>query len=348
MTIRQTPTVELESVSDTVLSKLGVDTQMTLSLGIVNNTGRDLTVINRAGLKFTLRSYRVMASDRAVFFKEGFAITPDAEVCLNPTDAPFSEVPNTAQRLYDGMRNRASAAVTQGQRRDSTAVNKITLDTIIQSGGTVYVPSLDVVISVHSNRAVIHHPYSDEGVKEQIRVLEMDDASLRIGMYFVDNRGRHGPRYINVNGRVFVVPAVQRPGMTDGFYAVHPTPTTVGLDRSTEYQVFHLTVEEAEKEYNLYRTPEEAATYGFSKEAMERENLNRKREAEDRKVDREETEYERKERQRQEAEDDAARKEARENREAIRRDIVDILKFTSAIVITVTGFCATVLKLKKG
>lgn len=319
---------------------------MNLTLGIINNTGRELTVVTRSGLKFTLPSHRQL-TDRSVFFKEGFAISAAAQVTLNPSNSPYSEEPSTAQRLYDGMReriNRTSSSVINGRPRDAVTHSRLTLDALIEAGGTVYVPALDVVLSIHSNRALILHPYSMDGVLEQMRSLDVDDASFRYAMYIVDNRRTHGDRYINLNGKVFRVPAVHRPDMADGFYAVHPTPTMVG-GVATEYQVVHLTLKIAEKHYELYRTPEEAETYGFSKEALERENLNRKREQAQRADEREETKQERIERlaKQKEAEDKAARDF--ENRQAARRDIVDIFKFISAITVAVTGLCVTVVKL---
>lgn len=347
MTTRHSPTVELEAVADTILGNLGIDPQLTLSLGIVNNTGRDLTVVTRSGLKFVLPSHRCV-TDRSVFFREGFAITSSAQVGLNPSNAPFTEEPTTAQRLYDGMRERISRSSTVGGRpRDAVVSSRISLDTLIEGGGTVYVPALDVVVSVHSNRAVILHPYSDEGVREQMRVIDIDDASFRYAMYIVDNHRTYGDRYVNLNGKIFRVPCVFRPEVADGFYAVHPIPTMVG-GVVTEYQVVQLSLKEAEKQYALHRTPEEAETYGFSKEALERENLTRKREQAQRAEEREETKQERTDRlaRQKEAEDAAARDH--ENRQAVRRDIVDMVKFISAITVAVTGFCITVLKLKKG
>ncbi len=345
MSVRQTPTVELESVSDAVLGRLGLDPQVTLTLGIINNTGRDLTVISRSGLKYTLPSYRT-ATDRAVFFREGFHLSHDADVSLNPTNAPFSDQPTTAQRLYDGMREKLHREQSgMGRPRQSTTIHRINLDALVTAGGTVYVPALDVVLSIHSNRAVIHHPFSEEGVKEQLRLIDMDTASFRYAMYVVDNRNTHADRYINLNGKVFRVPQRHRPDLRDGFYAVHPTPTMIG-GVETEYVVIHLPLDEAEKEYQLYRTPEEAETFGFSKEAMERENQTRKREQAQKQDQREEIKYERTEQERAFEERQTRLKREDEHRAGVRRDIVDILKFVSAIVITVTGFCSVVLKLK--
>lgn len=347
MTTRHSPSVELEPVAETILGNLGIDPQMTLTLGIINNTGRELTVVSRSGLKFSLPSHR-QVSDRSVFFKEGFQLAAATQVSLNPTHTPYKEEPSTAQRLYDGMRERLSRAgsIAGGRPRDAVTHTRLTLDALIEAGGTVYVPALDVVLSIHTNRAVILHPYSADGVQEQMRSLDVDDASFRYAMYIVDNRRTHGDRYVNLNGKVFRVPCVYRPDMADGFYAVHPTPTLVG-GVATEYQVVHLPLKDAEKQYELHRTPEEAETYGFSKEALERENLTRKREQAQRAEEREETKQERQERlARQKELEDAAARDF-ENRQANRRDLVDLVKFISTIAVTVTGFCITVLKLKK-
>jgi hypothetical protein len=347
MTIRQPPTVELESVTDTMLLKMNIDPQMTLTLGIINTTSRELTVVTRSGLKFKLASHRTL-SDRSVFFREGFVIAAGTGVDLNPTNAPFKEELSTAQRLYDSMRSRIHRTPTiDGRNRDSSAVNRVTLDKIIDAGGTVYIAALDIVISIHTNRAVIHHPFSDDGIKDQITQLDADAACFRLAMYIVDNRRTYSDRYVNINGKIFRVPAVSRHDMADGFYAVHPTPSMVG-GVATEYMAVHMSIEDAEKQYQLYRTPEEAVTFGFGKEAMARENQIRQRDKDLRQEEREETKQERNDRLARAAEIEADIKRRLEERNALRRDTVEILKFVSAIVITVTGFCATVLKLKKG
>lgn len=347
MPTRPTPTVTVESVPEATLARAGLDPQLTLSLGIVNNTGRELTVVTRSGLKFTLPSYRSM-TDRAVYFREGFAVAADANVALNPTDSPFTETVTTAQRLYNSIKQRMHAgSSTYGRHRDAVTFNSLSLEAIIEAGGTVYVSELDVVVSIHANRAIIHHPFSEDGIKEKVKALELGDASLRLAMYIVDNRHYHGDRYVFFAGTVYRVPARYRPDMRDGFWAVHPVPSSVG-GVDVEYRAVHLTLEEAEKTYNLFRTPEEAETFGFSKEAMERENLITKRDTEKRKVEREETKAERDDRLRSEEAETSRRKLALEDRQALRKDLVDIVKFVSTIVVTVTGFCITFIKLKKG
>jgi hypothetical protein len=330
------PTVELEAVPEAMLSKLGLDPQIGLATSIINNTGRDLTVLTRAGVRFTIRSCR-SPTGRCVYFSSSIELVMDGDIELTLTDEPFEDNLSTAQRLVDAMRKELTLKPTYGRRKKSHVFHQLTLDQLIESGGSAYVRELDIVISVHVNSARLRHPFSMDGIKEAFREIDIDDASLRIAMYLVDNRGgSKADRYLNWQGRVFRVPHRHMPGKPDGVYVVHPRPSTVG-GVSTEYVTIHLSLQDAEKQYGLYKTPEEAETFGFSKEALEKENLQLKREQQQRQWQREETEAERKERLKIEAEAAASMELKRREREAWRKEFMEFVKLGTAIA----GACVT-------
>jgi hypothetical protein len=330
------PTVELEAVPEAMLSKLGLESQIGLSTSIINNTGRDLTVLTRTGVRFTIRSCR-SPTVRAVYFGTSVELVMDSDIELTLTDEPFNETATTAQRLVDSMRKELALQPTFGRRKKSHVFHQLTLDQLIETGGSAYVRELDLVVSFHINSARLRHPFSLDGIKEAFREIDIDDASLRIAMYLVDNKGgSKADRYLNWQGRVFRVPHRHMPGKLDGVYVVHPKPSTVG-GISTEYVTLHLSLQDAEKQYGLYKTPEEAETLGFSKEALENENLQMKREQQQRQWHRDETEAERKERLKIEAEAQAASELKRKEREAWRKEFMDFVKLGTAIA----GACVT-------
>lgn len=268
------------------------------------------------------------------------------DVDLNPTDEPFSETKSTAERLMDSMRKELVNHPMHGRQHHSRVLHRLSLDQLMEAGGTVYVHALDVVVSIHTNRLSIHHPFSMEGTKHAMKALDFSDVSLRIAMYIVDNRRSLSDRYVNWQGRIMRVPTRQLPGTADGFYVVHPKPSKIG-GVNTEYVSACMTLEEAEKEYGLYRTPEEAETYGFSKEAMERENLSMKRDMGQRQFEREETEAQRKDRLKAEQDEFNRRKQELEDKMSWRRDALDFAKFFLGTVTLVAGTAATIVKLAK-
>lgn len=345
-TNRTIPTVELEAINDQILSQLKIDRQLTLITDVINNSGRDLVIITRTGLRFTIPSQR-STTDRSIFFREGFEMDGRVDVALNPSDVPFDPERSSAERLLASINKEMSMQAPYRSKKATRIAHCLPASRLVESGGTAYIAALDVVVSFHVRSNAIYHPFSLDGTLAAMRAMEFDDVSLRIGLYIVDNRNSRTDRYINWQGRVLRVPCRALPSMADGFYVVHPRPSLVG-GVDTEYVAHHMSLEEAEKQYGLYRTPEEAETYGFSKEALERENLKLKREATQRSFERDETTEQRKERLRFEQEDASFRKIKQEEKAAFRKDILDACKWILGILTVCGAISSTIVKLKTG
>jgi hypothetical protein len=342
---RIVPTVELEPVNEQYYDQFKSGWQLQTKTEITNNTGRDVVVITRSGLRFTFSSKRAMP-DRAILFREEFDLDARGDVILNPTDMPFNAEGSTAERMVNHVRS--TMPLGNGplvKRKSARAWHRLSIDALMDAGGSAYIQELDIVVTLQTNSNAIYHPFSMDGVMTAMKALEFDSVSLRIAIYIVDNCGSRTDRYINWQGRVMRVPCKARVGYKDGVYVVHPRPSHVG-GVDTEYVSYHMTLEQAEEQYGLYKSPEEAQTHGFSKEALERENLKLKREAALRSYEREETAEQRKERLRFESEDASFRKIKQEERAAFRRDILDAGKWMLGIVSVCASISTAVIKLK--
>jgi len=113
----------------------------------------------------------------------------------------------------------ASPMVYRSQTRSATVVYEIPLDSIRQNI-SVYYRNLDVVLSL-SRTEIPHHPYERHGAfhNELVTTPGLVEADQFVfGIRLVDNNGRIGPRYVNINGRIYLVPACRRPDLPDGLH----------------------------------------------------------------------------------------------------------------------------------
>lgn len=327
------PVLRLESVNEPHIFQPGAASQVGFKCEIINKCGKELTILSRDGLSFTLPSQRAQCmADRAIFFQQTVTLERDVITDLTYVDqVPDPKHPSIGECLIDSIlafqKNRSY--VQNGYM--GKLLFKVTLDELNNNGGSVYLSGLDLVLTTDSRSTVIRHPYSKDGMLERLRPFEIDDAAICIAIFYVDNKGTKAPRYINWQGRVFKIPRRAADRLEDGFYIVQPNVATAG-DGPTEHRTYHYTMEEAEKLYHLYRSAEEAETYGFSKEALERENLSEKRKQQQLERSYAEAEIERKERLKAEAEAHASNELKRKEREAWRKEFMEFLKFGSSIV----------------
>lgn len=140
-------------------------------------------------------------------------------------------------------------------------------------GGSVYVPALDIVISLKGVASAPVHPYSLLGLRKQLITVDpMFDHTngLHYQVKIVDRTGEFGSRWMNINGQVFQVPVVTAGAYQDGVYitSTHPGESTSPFDyaRADYYQFREL----KDDILPLYRTPGDAATLGDPQSAYKR------------------------------------------------------------------------------
>lgn len=273
------PTAVIETKLEMSLTAAQSSPQWTMSFGMTNQTGQDIAVITRNGLRFIIprsrnRGYDVF--DKALYFSEGFEVCREGDVELSKIE----RVPEKGTTLsgvnlikaYDNGTQKSDWRAMRGARQ----FHRLTLDVLNESGGTLYIHELDIVVTHYVNVTSIYHPFSKDGLLDSMSRASAESAGVMFQCFIVDNRQFLADRYINILGRVMRVPKLRRPQSPEGFYVRHPKSTSVG-DGNTEYDIVQIPLEVAEKEYQLFKTPEEAQTFGFSKEALENENLRLKR-----------------------------------------------------------------------
>lgn len=299
------PTAVIETKLELSLTAAQSSPQWTMAFGMTNQTGQDIAVITRNGLRFLIPRSRTKGYDvfdKALYFSEGFEVCRDGDVELSKVDkVPEKGAEPSGVHLlkaYDSGSHKTDWRAMRGARQ----FHRLSLDVLQESGGTVYIHELDVVVTQYVNVTSIYHPFSKEGLLDTMCQQGDDSVGIILQCYIVDNRRYLSDRFINILGRVTRIQKLYKPGHPEGFYVRHQKSTTVG-DGAVEYDTVHLPLEVAEKEYQLFKTPEDAQTFGFSKEALENENLRLKRQTmfeqhdeNQREFERNETAAERKER----------------------------------------------------
>lgn len=235
----------------------------------------------------------------------------------------------------------------------------ITKDMLHQKGDSLYLMEHDIVISTKPSDVIPLHPFSKNYIKE--RLLEenkeiVNEMGFGLNIRIVDNNGVYGDRYINFNGKAYRIPARKDSTLSNGVY--HTTISEAFGDyESVKPEILEYNFNDADKALKLFRTIEEALTYGdpikaradelelAKQEAKEREHSLKikinEQEAELKKNQIEHAEYISKlENMRKEIEhyriiDKFQRNDYYEQRSQNRKDWTEVLKYIPAIIMGV-------------
>ena len=134
---------------------------------------------------------------------------------------------------------------------------------------SLYFVNQDVIVSTLPPRTVPFHPYSHSftpNIKEfKIDISHKGNAFIEIE--YVDNLKTRGDRYVNICGGVQKLQPKQDINRGDGIYIYTKVKK---LNSDVEYCVekHHLTLEQAEEQFGVFKTHEEAEYGGDPKNAV--------------------------------------------------------------------------------
>jgi len=190
----------------------------------------------------------------------------------------YAEVIEMLQKT-EMMINHPSSSMVNTQALDFDYV--VTIEDLEAAGGALYVPELDMVIQLTADPAEMkHHPYSKEVdylktitnlTQNRVSSAPVDKAG-GVFYYIVDNFGKYGPKFTNIDGMVIAVPVMKDEVKQQGVYRVIVNKCQSGLSMKTLDE--HYTFEEAEKHFKLFKTFQEAANFKENEKA-ELENRNK-------------------------------------------------------------------------
>lgn len=141
----------------------------------------------------------------------------------------------------------------------------ISRDTIDTEGGLVYLPEVDVQLSTYSATTTPEHPFSFSGY-ETHAIVDNDFLGSQqltgLAFKFVDNAGKYGVRFINLNRSVYQLTPVTDLNLNDGLYVTTNGLCSGSRRRPTTKTQFYDLAKIDDSFGKLYKTAEEARIDG--------------------------------------------------------------------------------------
>jgi hypothetical protein len=161
----------------------------------------------------------------------------------------------------------------------------ISRDAFVKRGSNIYIPELDIVISNRLNHKCPKHPLSEKFRRNLL--LDFDNKTVNSDVFgytirIIDNNGIYGDRYVNLNGKAYRIPARKDNLLLDGVYCncSHEAIGNYDTDPVSKKYSFN----EADKALGLYKTIEDALTYGDPTKIREKELEQLKLETKEREI----------------------------------------------------------------
>ena len=243
--------------------------QLNFNTYFVNGLRVPVTVVSRAGLRVQIKANRTSRTGVFVGFMEkefSASVILDTNDLLSDCGAQPSALARQIEQVLSQYHHRP---LTAQPTRRLNIKHEITLEDLQANGGSVYVPPLDIVVSVRDMEFAPDHPFSMQAMRENmIDPLTQHSSGLHYHIRIVDRAGVFGGRFINLNGEVFAVPVVTEGLYQDGVYVISTHP--LSDEGAFPYaRADYYTFDDAKK-LPLYLTAVEAGTLGEPQSALKR------------------------------------------------------------------------------
>lgn len=346
--------------------------QLEISVKYQNGLSCPVTIIGRDGIPFKLPND---INDRSNVLSIIKTYRIDMSVDVDPVSVFFNAQETSADRdaIIEAYTNAVENQTVTHNRNHLRFSVKHTIDRdsiVVDAGGCLYNPDFDIMVSVLDDAAGVTHPYSIPATRRQILINESninDTDKFGYSIYIISNDGAMGDRYVNINGEVFLVPSSRNNSLRNGIYLCSSSPMSTEAKRMMP-RIHHYSYEEGVEKLKLFKSRDEAATYGdvFSEREREIEEraLNIKNTEADLKERKlkleqeliegkrklEEMEHDRK-RQQSELEHERSIKSLREkdyyeSRSNTRKDSLETVKFVAVIVPSILSLITLWFKTK--
>jgi len=147
----------------------------------------------------------------------------------------------------------------------------INLNELENLGGSVYLNEIDCVISTKTVLDCPTHPYSQEGLEQNLLVVNTSGKGFGYAIDIVDTVGKYGDRYINVQGKVYRVVAKPDTARRDGIY-ITANASVDNINSPTHPVVEYYSFSQS-SEIGLFKTIEEAGSLGDAVAAQKKQLL---------------------------------------------------------------------------
>lgn len=240
-------------------------------LEVINTTDREVLVSTRQGITYAVmptasvvRNRETGIAIRLQSVMDKYAVRIDARHQLND--------PSTEDQI-NLLKSIRGKKFDSPSRKHHGIEFFVSTDQLESNGGTVYLANCDLQISMCNANDVPEHPFSKPGI-EYHNVIDNDflnsKSAMGLSLRIVDNGNKIGGRYVNLGGQIFYITPTADIMLQDGLYAVLNGSTEHG-HRSPRPKPLFYPLAEMDKAFGgLYRTLEEARSYGDLAKQTER------------------------------------------------------------------------------
>ncbi|QNR51813.1 hypothetical protein Xoosp14_122 [Xanthomonas phage Xoo-sp14] len=241
-------------------------------ISFYNGLGHAVDVTDVLGVRTTIPSNTRRKADGIFEVVVVYRWNHNVNVDISSVSSGVAENQSKVRRaLIDALDN--SRDMMDKFRRTRSLHISFTREDLRDNGGAFYIREIDMVVSDADLESVIIHPRSEESNIERLFARDKDEARegfFGFNIKLVDNHGRHGTQYLNLNGVVHDVHPVSAPGVEDGVYVLTRPPATAGANFPSTPVMEWCSLEEARKKYRLYGSYREADSLGDWKAEQER------------------------------------------------------------------------------
>lgn len=241
----------------------------------INYTNLDLTLGYRNGAKFVLPK-QYDAEKYGLVIRTEILITSLVEIHADyALSVPDEHSSAELMLIKEAIRNIDQS--NPYRRGNFGGLNlsvdyEISIEQLKEHGGVVYLEEIDLVVSLLNQEKTPAHPYSKEGLIQTAcgGVDAYGDGQFGYGVEIIDTLGKIGDRYLNIGGRIHRIPVQINPTRQDGIYIRWnqwvENEYAMPREHSERYDP-----EEAEKQFQLYRTYVDALRAGDREQARKEE-----------------------------------------------------------------------------
>lgn len=250
---------EIVTLAQTVADASPINPAMDVAISYDNNLGTPVTVVMRTGMTARLNpSHRRGPSAFSVRYRLSLAGDVNLDMFrLSNANTPEGRLLKDALEYGD--------VYTQRRRRYADITYVVTREELLAKNGSLYLDNLDIVVSLLQDELVPHHPHSVVGIRN--RLVQENDPVNRVDCFgyslqIVDNHEAFGARYVNINNRVYKVPAVSDPERPDGVYRVSSPEVQGDFDHNPPVSQYYKFDQLESAGLGLYASYQEALTLG--------------------------------------------------------------------------------------
>lgn len=204
-----------------------------------NYSGGDITIIDRSGMKFTIRPL----SSGGTRYGAGIIVVKN--YTFHDT-VIIDEITLSSEMSHEEVMLRKAFASRRRISPNETSVDVIyslSPEAFREFNECVYIRELDIVITKGNDRVV--HPYSDSGVALSGEADSMDGFT-GLGFRWISHDYQKQTLYLNLSGMVMTVTSIHDLQMEEGFYVY-----AKGLEQEVATRLIRMPLTEAVEKYGL-------------------------------------------------------------------------------------------------